>query len=100
MMDFSPLAVQRRQGLGRVVKESSTIALEFWGRPPSDERSVTMSLPSVEVVSDRKFYESDLVQIWLDKDRIYLCNASMVGSSHFSSKSENTDFHSASAQGH
>ncbi|KAG0697237.1 hypothetical protein DFH29DRAFT_1082464 [Suillus ampliporus] len=68
MMDFSPLAVTNRRGLGRVVKEPSTIDI-----PESTSRSgesFTTFLPYVEVVSDRRL--SDLDGIWIDKDRIYL----------------------------
>ncbi|KAG2125479.1 hypothetical protein DEU56DRAFT_903683, partial [Suillus clintonianus] len=71
LMDFSPLAVTNRRGLGRVVKESSTIDIEESGE------SVTTSLPYVEVVLDGKF-GSDLFQleeIWIDRDRVYLLNA-------------------------
>lgn len=65
MMDFSPLAVERRQGLGRVVTEPSTIITK------STETSTT-SLPYVEVVSDRIFGADQLMNIWVDKDRVYL----------------------------
>ncbi|KAG0707913.1 hypothetical protein DFH29DRAFT_1065961 [Suillus ampliporus] len=64
MMDFSPLAVTNRRGLGRVVKEPSTI--DITGR---SRESLTTSLPYIEVVSDRV---GDLEEIWIDKDRIYL----------------------------
>jgi hypothetical protein len=46
MMDFSPLAIKHQQGLGRLVREPSTIDL--------DEVLVTTSLPYVEVVSNKK----------------------------------------------
>ncbi|KAG0699305.1 hypothetical protein DFH29DRAFT_1015285 [Suillus ampliporus] len=70
MMDFSPLAVTNRRGLGRVVKEPSTIDFaEFTGRSESG-KSLMTSLPYVEVVSDRRL--SDLRRVWIDKDRIYL----------------------------
>ncbi|KAG2134474.1 hypothetical protein DEU56DRAFT_756910 [Suillus clintonianus] len=70
MMDFSPLAVTNRRGLGRVVKESSTTDIsELSGRP---EESLTTSLPYVEVVSDRVFDACYLNDIWIDNDRIYL----------------------------
>ncbi|KAG2035049.1 hypothetical protein BDR03DRAFT_1012914, partial [Suillus americanus] len=70
MMDFSPLAVTNSRGLGRVVKEPSTIVIA-----KSTDRSgvsLTTSLPYVEVVSDRRFAE--LQNIWLEKDRICLLN--------------------------
>ncbi|KAG2035046.1 hypothetical protein BDR03DRAFT_548214 [Suillus americanus] len=71
MMDFSPLAVTNRRGLGRVVKEPSTIDIaESFG---SSGVSLTTSLPYVEVVSDRRF--DQLQNIWLERDRIYLLNA-------------------------
>lgn len=66
MMDFSPLAVERRQGLGRVVREPSTIEI------PELEETLTTSLPYVEVVSDRIFGVDQVMDIWVDKDRIYL----------------------------
>ncbi|KAG1775234.1 hypothetical protein EV702DRAFT_1269576 [Suillus placidus] len=66
MMDFSPLAVLNRQGLGRVVKEPSTIQTYM---------KITTSLPYVDVVSDSKFDVRNLQHIWLDKDRVYLLNA-------------------------
>ncbi|KAG2341867.1 hypothetical protein BDR05DRAFT_431682 [Suillus weaverae] len=71
LMDFSPLAVANRRGLGRVVKELSTIATD------APRESLTTSLPYVEVVLDRKFGSdvSELDDIWADKDRIYLLNA-------------------------
>jgi hypothetical protein len=72
MMDFSPLAVTNRRGLGRVVKEPSTIDVtEYYGLY---RRSLTTSLPYVEVVSDRKMEAIDLEDIWLDKDNIYMLN--------------------------
>ncbi|KAG1905280.1 uncharacterized protein F5891DRAFT_976237 [Suillus fuscotomentosus] len=75
VLDFSPLAVTNRRGLGRVVKEPSTIP-EFnkWtGRPA---KSLITSLPYVEVILDRRFgsAESELADVWVDKDRIYLLN--------------------------
>lgn len=77
LMDFSPIAGTNRQGLGRVVKESSTIEMS----PVMDDTvkeenlTITTSLPYVEVVSKRKFSVRELLDIWLDKDRIYLLNA-------------------------
>ncbi|KAG0700144.1 hypothetical protein DFH29DRAFT_1001408 [Suillus ampliporus] len=69
-MDFSPLAVERRQGLGRVAKEPSTIKItEFWLSKKGVAESLTTSLPYVEVVSDRTIGNN---RIWVDKDRIYL----------------------------
>ncbi|KAG0699313.1 hypothetical protein DFH29DRAFT_57448 [Suillus ampliporus] len=65
MMDFSPLAVTNRRGLGRVVKEPST--MDF---AESTGEVLTTSLPYVEVVSDRRL--SKLCGMWIDKDRIYL----------------------------
>src|SRR6267154_5441573 len=85
MMDFSPLAVIRLQGLGRVVKEPSTIVLA------SGEESITSSLPYVEVVSDRKFSQDEIGEIDVHKDKIYLFKK--VSSFHFSSTSKNTEFY-------
>ncbi|KAG1729274.1 hypothetical protein EDB19DRAFT_1913464 [Suillus lakei] len=67
LMDFNPLAVRRHQaGLGRLVNEPSTVVnCESGG-------SVTTFLPYVEVVSDRTFSYGEFVEIWLDKDKIYL----------------------------
>ncbi|KAG1727728.1 hypothetical protein EDB19DRAFT_1833005 [Suillus lakei] len=65
-----------QRGLGRVVKEPSTIDIgDSTGR---SGRSLTTSLPYVEVIfSDRKFSSagSVLEDIWIDRDRIYLFNA-------------------------
>ena len=66
MMDFTPLAVERRQGLGRMVKEPSIIQV-----PDSDENFMT-SLPYVEVASDRIFSSHELYNVWADKDGIIL----------------------------
>lgn len=66
MMDFSPLAVERRQGLGKVVTEPSTI------ETTESAETLTTSLPYVEVVSDRIFGADQVMDIWVDKDRIYL----------------------------
>lgn len=78
LMDFSPLAVTNRRGLGRVVKEPSTIYIsDSTGRSGG---SLTTSLPYVQVVfSDRKFdsAESELENIWIDEDRIYMLNADL-----------------------
>ncbi|KAG1727721.1 hypothetical protein EDB19DRAFT_2042758 [Suillus lakei] len=73
IMDFSPLAVTNRRGLGRVVREPSTLKItdpvcKFNG----PEECLTTSLPYVEVVLDRKFRLDNLEDIWIDKDRIYL----------------------------
>jgi hypothetical protein len=70
-MDFSPLAVANRRGLGQVVKESSTVVVG-----PSGE-SLTTSLPYVDVELDRNFHfdSVDLDGIWADKDGIYLLKA-------------------------
>ncbi|KAG0695379.1 hypothetical protein DFH29DRAFT_1083389 [Suillus ampliporus] len=65
MMDFSLLAVERRQGLGRVVREPSTVE-------DIESREFTTSLPYVEVVSDRVFDIVNLIEMWVDKDRLYL----------------------------
>ncbi|KAG1775544.1 hypothetical protein EV702DRAFT_1279893 [Suillus placidus] len=66
MMDFSPLATERRQGLGMVVTEPSTIEIT------ESAETLTTSLPYVEVVSDRIFDADQVMDIWVDKDRIYL----------------------------
>ncbi|KAG1905118.1 uncharacterized protein F5891DRAFT_1275438 [Suillus fuscotomentosus] len=76
LMDFSPLAVTNRRGLGRVVKKPSTTYIS----DSNDEfgEYLTTSLPYVEVVfSDRKFDsdDSELQDIWIDRDRIYTLNA-------------------------
>ncbi|KAG1804788.1 uncharacterized protein HD556DRAFT_1326314 [Suillus plorans] len=88
ILDFSPLAVTNRRGLGRVVKEPSTIPeFDDWtGRPV---KSLISSLPYVEVILDRKFgsAESELVDLWVDKDSIYLLilkfDHEVVGSTHY-----------------
>ena len=66
MMDFTPLAVERRRGLGRMVKEPSMIQV-----PDSEENFMT-SLPYVEVTSDRTFTSHELYHIWVHKDGIIL----------------------------
>ncbi|KAG1842928.1 hypothetical protein C8R48DRAFT_737135, partial [Suillus tomentosus] len=79
MMDFSPLAVTNRRGLGRVVKERSTVTVavqrgpnvEWYSELKYYYSTVETALPYVEVVSDRKI--SGLLQdVWMDGDRIYL----------------------------
>jgi hypothetical protein len=61
-----------------VVKEPSTIYIsDSTGRSGG---SLTTSLPYVQVVfSDRKFdsAESELENIWIDEDRIYMLNADL-----------------------
>ncbi|KAG2066486.1 hypothetical protein BDR04DRAFT_1121178 [Suillus decipiens] len=73
VMDFSPLAVERRRGLGRVVKEPSMIEVI---EPENFQlvASLTTSLPYVEVVldQDRIFGDHGFESIWIDRDRIYL----------------------------
>lgn len=66
MMDFSPLAVERRQGLGRVVREPSATEIHKQGK------TLITSLPYVEVVSDIVFDSVELIGMWVDRDRIYL----------------------------
>lgn len=84
MLDFSPLAVKRQQGLGRVVKEPSTETMRL-GR----KRVVlTTCLPYVEVASDRRFLFGDIGAITFDEDRIYLSRADSVGPSRFLRKSD------------
>ncbi|KAG1795314.1 uncharacterized protein HD556DRAFT_378037 [Suillus plorans] len=73
LMDFSPLAVTNRRGLGRMVKKPSKtyIGTDKFGK------SLTTSLPYVHVVlSDRKLdsLDSELMGIWMDMDRIYMLN--------------------------
>jgi hypothetical protein len=77
-MDFSPLAVTNRRGLGRVVKETSTI--NFTGKF-AESLTISTSLPYVEVVSDRKFSFDKLKAMWIDKDRIYLLNTNWMRTS-------------------
>jgi hypothetical protein len=66
MMDFSPLAVERRQGLGQVVKDPSATEIHMLGK------TLITSLPYVEVVSDRIFDAVELLGMWVDRDRLYL----------------------------
>ncbi|KAG1852728.1 hypothetical protein F4604DRAFT_1933605 [Suillus subluteus] len=73
MMDFSPLAVTNRRGLGQVVTKPSTLNVaDLECMHDSCEEHLTTFLPYVKVVLDRKFAISDLENIWIDKDRIYL----------------------------
>ncbi|KAG1751128.1 hypothetical protein EDB19DRAFT_2035967 [Suillus lakei] len=80
VMDFSPLAVERRQGLGRVVKEPSTIEIteSRTGETFKFAESLTTSLPYVGVVldQDRTFGYRGFERIWIDKDRIYFYHGS------------------------
>ncbi|KAG1802732.1 uncharacterized protein HD556DRAFT_1304013 [Suillus plorans] len=63
VMDFSPLAIKYGQGLGRLVREPSTIDL--------DGQSLTTSLPYVEVVSSKISSSTDeLLLSSIDEDRI------------------------------
>jgi hypothetical protein len=78
MMDFSPLAMTNRRGLGRVVKETS--AINFTGKF-AESLTISTSLPYVEVVSDRKFSFDKLKAMWIDKDRIYLLNTNWMRTS-------------------
>ncbi|KAG1786079.1 uncharacterized protein HD556DRAFT_1417334 [Suillus plorans] len=87
MMDFSPLAVTNRRGLGRVVKERSTVTVAVQRGPNSewDDESkyyystVETALPYVEVlVSDRKI-SGLLHDVWMDGDRIYLLDRVVGG---------------------
>ncbi|KAG2107417.1 uncharacterized protein F5147DRAFT_697184 [Suillus discolor] len=77
LLDFSPLAVTNRRGLGRVVKEPSTayINADAFGRYGE---SLTTSLPYVQVVfSNRKIVADSLLRdMWIDKDRIYMFSRS------------------------
>jgi hypothetical protein len=68
LMDFSPSAVRRHQlGLGRrLVNEPSTVENCQSGE------YLTTFLPYVEVVSDRTFSWGEFIELWLDKDKIYL----------------------------
>lgn len=80
VMDFSPLAIERRRGLGRVVKEPSTIHV-IESQMPENFRlgaSLTTSLPYVEVVldQDRTFGYRGFERIWIDRDRIYFYHGS------------------------
>ncbi|KAG2129476.1 hypothetical protein DEU56DRAFT_982337 [Suillus clintonianus] len=70
-MDFSPLAIERLQGVGRVVKEPSTIIIETPDLLP--QVTLTTNLPYVEVVLDKTF-SYPLGGIWIDKDAVYLCH--------------------------
>jgi hypothetical protein len=92
LMDFSPLAVERRQGLGKVVSEPSTIDIT-----ESAEKLSTF-LPYVVVVFDRTFGADQLMDIWVDDDRIYLPKPNIsedpvdsVGSLFFN-EARHTDF--------
>jgi hypothetical protein len=71
LTDFSPLAVTNSRGLGQVVKEPSTI--EIFASNSGRRRSLTTSMPYVQVViSKRNFKSTELENIWIDKDRIYM----------------------------
>jgi len=78
VMDFSPLAVANRRGLGRVVKDRTTIVQSGEWHEKSGDRitqqclTTETSLPYVSVVSDRKIGGGWLEDAWMDKDRIYL----------------------------
>ncbi|KAG0702060.1 hypothetical protein DFH29DRAFT_528715 [Suillus ampliporus] len=67
MMDFSPLSVKHHQrGIGRIVNESSTLEHGESGE------ILTTCLPYVEFVSNRTFGYGEFIEIWLDRDGIYL----------------------------
>ncbi|KAG1880143.1 hypothetical protein F4604DRAFT_1954086 [Suillus subluteus] len=68
LMDFSPLAVKRhhQQDLGRMVNEPSTV------EHIQKKECITTSMPYVEVASDRTFSNDDLIEMWLDRDKLYL----------------------------
>ncbi|KAG1822734.1 uncharacterized protein BJ212DRAFT_1477149 [Suillus subaureus] len=74
VIDFSPLAVERRQGLGRVVKEPSTIEIT----DSQTGESLTTSLPYVEIAlnQDRAFGYRGFEKMWIDRDRIYFYHGS------------------------
>ncbi|KAG2141148.1 uncharacterized protein EDB93DRAFT_639459 [Suillus bovinus] len=79
MMDFSPLAVTNRRGLGRVVEERSTVSVVHGGSSDGSHgyssnwcSTIETSLPYVEVVSDRKIVGGWLQNVWMDDDRVYL----------------------------
>ncbi|KAG1795301.1 uncharacterized protein HD556DRAFT_1192985, partial [Suillus plorans] len=72
LMDFSPLAVTNRLGLGRVVKEPSAT---YISSTREFGEILKTSLPYVQVVfTDRKFDRAspELDDIWIDKDRIHI----------------------------
>jgi hypothetical protein len=85
MMDFSPLAVTNMRDVGRVVKEPSTIVIhsDDWDDGPVE--SLTTSLSYVHVVLDGRFVPSDseLVDVWVDHDRIYLLNRNLWNHEHY-----------------
>ncbi|KAG2111827.1 hypothetical protein DEU56DRAFT_204464 [Suillus clintonianus] len=71
VMDFSPLAVERRKGLGRVVKGPSTLEIS---KPKSgEEATFTTNLPYVKVVLNKTFGGVPICRIWIEQDRIYIC---------------------------
>lgn len=72
VLDFSPLAVTNRRGLGRVVNEPSTIDIAGPIGLSGETLTTTTSLPYVEVLLDKKFGLYDLENVWIDMDRIYL----------------------------
>jgi hypothetical protein len=92
MMDFSPLAVERRQSLGRVVKEPSTVEMTESGD------KLTTSLPYVEVVSDRSFRIGELRGMWIDRDKIILRTVNL--SRFISQAGSMYSFYPVSARGH
>jgi hypothetical protein len=74
MLDFSQLAVERRQGLGRVVKQPSTVEILESGVI----QNLTTSLPYVEVTTQRTFGYGELQTIWIDHDRIILLKKNLA----------------------
>ncbi|KAG1774430.1 hypothetical protein EV702DRAFT_1241167 [Suillus placidus] len=79
LMDFSPLAVTNRRGLGRVMNEPSMIDITDPTGLSRETLTTTTSLPYVEVVLDKKFRFDELENIWIDKDRIYLVTRGWTG---------------------
>jgi hypothetical protein len=97
MMNFSPSTVERPHGLGRVITEPSTTTIKIITRDDRDEElTLTTSLPYVRVASDRKFGPNELVDIWVEKNRIYLhkekTHPYTVGPSRSSEKSSTLIF--------
>ncbi|KAG2141154.1 uncharacterized protein EDB93DRAFT_1252621 [Suillus bovinus] len=79
IMDFSPLAVTNRRGLGKVVIEPSPVNVNnIMCVHNGIQKRLSTFLPYVEVVLDRKFGMHELKNIWMDEDGIYLLSEKLI----------------------
>ena len=99
ILDFSPLAVERRQGRGTLVTGTSKI------RIPGPFPTIMSSLPYVEAVLEDRPFGSDrtvLLDIWINKDKLILLTDATVGvgSPYFFNKSDLLIISGSAVRGH